>query len=423
MTGESESPGESGQVAFSLETPDWLSKLRPERPAEAPVASQEEDASENLEAAELPSWVQAMRPVEAVLPEARTPASEEIGSAEASGPLAGLRGVLPSAPGPGAMRKPPAYAVKLQVNSNQQRYAAQLEKMVMDEGQPRGSKPARLASNRLWRLAISFVLVLAVLLPLVVGKQFTPDMKLYPSEWEKTSMLLNEFRADAPILLVFDYDPALSGELEASAAPVIDHILYRGNRLALVSTSPTGPALAERFLASTQSYHLQTGLEYTNLGYLAGGPAGILSFATDPVTAASLTVGGEPAWETAALLGVSRLSDFGAIIVLTDNADTGRIWIEQTRATIGDTPLLMIISAQAEPMIRPYFDSGQIQGMVTGLMGGKAYEQSYAVPGLARRYWDSFGLGMLAAVIMIAAGGAWSAVNAWRSRRKGGEEA
>lgn len=421
MSDEGESPVEPNQAAFSLETPDWLSKLRPDRSAETQVSPEEEAEPENLETADLPSWVQAMRPVESVISETGPSAPEDAGATEDSGPLAGLRGVLPSNPGLGAMRKPPAYAIKLQVSDNQQRYAAHLEKMVLEEGRARGLTPARLTSNRVWRWIISIILIAAVLLPLVSGRQFTPDMNLLPSEWSNTSTVLNEFPADAPILLVFDYDPALSGELEASAAPVIDHVLFLGARLALVSTAPTGPALAEQFLESTQPYHLETGLQYTNLGYLAGGPAGILSFATNPVAAARLTVDGDPAWETPALQGVSKLSDFAAVIILTDNADNGRIWIEQTRTFIGGTPLLMIISAQAEPMIRPYYDSGQIQGMVTGLVGGKTYEQSYAAPGLARRYWDSFGLGALAAEIMIAVGSVLGAIMAWRARKKTGE--
>ncbi len=424
MSDEGASSAEPGQTAFSLETPDWLSKLRPDRGTEPPSPAQEEEVElENLETAELPSWVQAMRPVEAVIAEARPTAPEEIGAAEGSGPLAGLRGVLPAGPGLGSMRKPPAYAIKLQVTDNQQRYAAQLEKMILDEGQVRGRKRARSTSTMLWRLVISIILIAATLLPLVTGQQFTPDLKGYPSEWSNTSILLDQFPANAPMLAVFDYDPAFSGELTASAATVIDRVLFLGTRLTLVSTTPTGPALAEQFLESTQAYHLETGLQYTNLGYLAGGPTGILSFATDPVATAQLTVDGDPAWETPALQGVTQLSDFAALIILTDNADTGRTWIEQTRSSIGNTPILMIISAQAEPMIRPYYDSGQIQGLVTGLVGGKAYEKNYATPGLARRYWDSFGLGTLAAVVMVAAGSAWGMIMAWRTRKKAGEEA
>jgi len=126
------------------------------------------------------------------------------------------------------------------------------------------------------------------------------------------------------------------------------------------------------------------------------------------------------------LQGIQRLSDFAAIIILTDNADSGRVWIEQTGSMIGNTPMLMVISAQAEPMILPYYDSGQIKGLVTGLAGGEAYEKTFVRPdaqtGLAQRYWNSFSAGTLVAELLIVSGAVWNAVIAWRTRRdKSGE--
>jgi hypothetical protein len=119
------------------------------------------------------------------------------------------------------------------------------------------------------------------------------------------------------------------------------------------------------------------------------------------------------------LQGVAQLSDFAVVIILTDNADTGRNWIEQSSLYLGQTPMVMVISTQAEPMIRPYFDSGQLKGLVSGLVDAKTYEQSYNRPGLADHYWDSFSLASLVAEIMIAIGAIWSAFAAWRARRKG----
>jgi hypothetical protein len=79
--------------------------------------------------------------------------------------------------------------------------------------------------------------------------------------------------------------------------------------------------------------------------------------------------------------------------------------------------MLMVISAQAEPMIRPYYDSGQLKGLVSGLAGGRAYGQATQRPGPAGAYWDAFSAGMLAAEIMIVVGAVWSAISAWRERR------
>ena len=421
-------PAEDSQANFPMEVPDWLSTLGLEE-AEETVAGKSAQKAEAHEPGELPSWVQAMRPVEAVMAESEVPQEKAEEESAAGGPLAGLSGVLPLGPGLGPLRKMPAYSSKLQVTESQKRHAASLERLVSTESEPRPIKgQSRMPPARLLRWVIALVLILAASLPIVTGIQTVPGA-IYPAELGPTRELINGLGTNSPVLVVFDYEPALSGELEAAAAPVIDHLLFKAPRLAIISTSPTGPILAERFLKTTQASHGyqrsdpvdQRGEGYINLGYLAGGPAGVLGFAQNPSVTAANSVEGAPAWGTQPLQGVQNLSDFAALIILTDNPDTGRIWIEQAGPYLKNSPLLMVISAQAEPMLRPYYDSGQIKGLVTGLAGGKAYEQAnepaFPGPGLARRYWDAFSLSLFLAEMMILIGGLWGAMAAWRARR------
>jgi hypothetical protein len=158
---------------------------------------------------------------------------------------------------------------------------------------------------------------------------------------------------------------------------------------------------------------------------LAGGQSGIQFFALSPENAAPFTLGGKPAWQSAPLQGIQKLSDFATILILTDDAETGRIWIEQTGSAIGSIPLLMVISAQAEPMLLPYYSSGQIKGLVTGLVGGEAYAQTYKRPdgqtGPIQNYWNSLSIGVLIAELMIILGALWYSLFGWiaRSSKKG----
>jgi hypothetical protein len=416
---EAAPPSFERAASLPLETPDWLAALKPEAgekkvPAAAPAAPPE------IAAAELPTWVQAMRPVEAVVAEGQA-AQEEKEVTALGGPLAGLAGVLPLTPGLGVLRKPPAYSARLQMTEGQQRHAASLERLVAAENEPRPiAGQARLRSASLLRWIIALLLILAVGLPLATGAQVVPAA-VYPSELGATRELITGLEASPAVLLIFDYEPALSGELEAAAAPVIEHLLFKGPRLAILSTSPTGPILAESFMRKVPAPP-----EYVNLGYLAGGPAGVLGFAESPPDVATYTLAGANAWQTPTLQGVQQLNDFAAVILLTDNADTGRAWIEQAGPRLDTTPLIMVISAQAEPMIRPYYDSGQVRGLVTGLAGGKAYEQAneaaFTGMGLARRYWNAFSSGLLAAEALIVLGGLWSFFEAWRARRTQAKE-
>jgi hypothetical protein len=85
----------------------------------------------------------------------------------------------------------------------------------------------------------------------------------------------------------------------------------------------------------------------------------------------------------------------------------------------------MVVSAQAEPLVRPYYEGNpkQVQGMVVGLVGGTSYERALNHPGSARKYWDSYSLALLlSAVLMILLGAANAISGLVDSRRKAKRE-
>lgn len=395
---------------FSMEMPEWLSALGPAeaKPSEGGAPLTEGEA---LAPAELPSWVQAMRPVEAVVPE--TPVGGTPGAIpEREGPLAGLQGVLPAVPGMIPSGKPKAHAIRLQATEGQQAHAALLEQIIAAESTPQPiTTPPFVLSQRVLRWAIAALIVLLVSAMLFSGSRALPMPVALPLETRAAFQVIERLPPNAAVLLVFDYEPALAGEMEAAAAPLVDNMLtLRGPRLTLLSTSPTGAALAERFLARTQAGHgYQSGQQYVNLGYLAGGQSGVLGFAVNPPATMPFSLDGQYAWNLPPLQDVRALADFDALVVLTDRVDAGRTWIEQTGQQRGAAPLLIVASAQAGPMLLPYTLSGQVDGMVSGLSGGAGFEQAnLGRPGLARAYWDAFSLGTFAAALMIAVGSLWN---------------
>jgi hypothetical protein len=113
------------------------------------------------------------------------------------------------------------------------------------------------------------------------------------------------------------------------------------------------------------------------------------------------------------LQNVAALDGFALVIVATDNPETARAWIEQAYPRLNGKPLVMVVSAQAGPMVRPYFDAypRQIQGLVSGLAGGAAYESTFGRSGSATTYWGSFSLGLLTACLLIILGGALNAAS------------
>jgi hypothetical protein len=182
-------------------------------------------------------------------------------------------------------------------------------------------------------------------------------------------------------------------------------------RFAFISTSPTGGLLAERlFSGPLNGSNYVRGANYFNLGYLPGGLTGVRSFAQSPETTMTIDLDRNPA----PLQGVKSLSQFAAMLVITDNAESARTWIEQAS---GQTPMVIVSSAQAAPMVEPYYDSHQVNGVVSGLYGGAVFGQNNATgTGFARPYWDTFSIGLILAAFLILGGGLWNLAISARNR-------
>jgi len=109
------------------------------------------------------------------------------------------------------------------------------------------------------------------------------------------------------------------------------------------------------------------------------------------------------AWDSPNVETVKRLSDFAMLIIATENPETGKAWIEQTQSFLGDTPLALLVSAQAAPMIQPYYETEpkQIQGFLSGLSSGAEYQSLLGRTATSGNYWSAFSISVLAAILMI----------------------
>ena len=422
---ESSLANQDVDALFAVDMPDWLSQPEPGageatalQEAASPTGPRDELAPVNL-----PSWVQAMRPVEAVISETSAVSADQ--KTEREGPLAGLRGVIPLAP-IGSAQRPRALSLKLQATDEQQASASLVEQILAGESsaQPMKVSPFMSAQRALrWGLAGLFLLVLSAVIGL--DRRFIPIIVSTPQMAEISSLsnTILGLPDRAPVLVVMDYEPSLAGEMEATSGPLLDQLVaLRTPTLVFVSTSPNGTGLVDRLLANTKisspapdGLGYQAGSQYFNAGYLPGGLTGVRGFTEAPQTVLPTA-------------GVNLFSEFAALILITDHAESGQVWIEQvtlakqvgleTDPALAGQQFLVVASAQAGPMLRPYVSSRQVAGMVSGLPEAARYENmNNSRPGNVRPYWDAFGIGLVLAIGSIVIGSVWSLFAGIRARR------
>ncbi|MCE7858740.1 MAG: hypothetical protein DYG86_03005 [Chloroflexi bacterium CFX2] len=388
------------------EMPDWLSNAL-ETPV-TPGASEPGTGSDALASNVLPSWVEAMRPMDQAIPGSSSLMSDQ--TFEQRGALAGLQGVLPAGLGFAPTSKPKTYSNKLSVNDEQLKHAEIFEQVLAAETAPEMLVTERqIGASRGLRWAISAILIGVILTVTFLGTRFLSVPIGVPNELRFSMAVAQAIPENAPVLVVMDYDASRAGEMEAASAPLFDNLmLLKHPRLTFIASNEPGAILSERFITGPLAVHnYQSGVTYLNLGYLAGAQVGIRAFAENPMLAAPMEITGQPAWALPPLQDVKSLDQFALIVLITDDADAARSWIEQTETARGVVPIVAISSAQAAPMIQPYYDSGQVAGIISGLYGGAIVERQYnnGRPGLARNYWDAYSLGMLLALVFTLGGG------------------
>jgi hypothetical protein len=89
-------------------------------------------------------------------------------------------------------------------------------------------------------------------------------------------------------------------------------------------------------------------LRYTDLGFVPGQVNGVQSL-------------------------LAEAGDVQLIIEVAASPETARWWAEQLQANRSEIPLVVGVSAGAEPLAMPYVQSGQIKGLVSGFPGAVAY--------------------------------------------------
>ncbi|MCB8962417.1 MAG: hypothetical protein H6651_19050 [Ardenticatenales bacterium] len=344
-----------GSEMISAMGGEWAAML-----AELPGAAEDEPEEPiQLEAAEIPEWLQELKPDENAPHEAAEP--EEV-----TGVLAGVRGVIDVEP----VIALPRQAEQLQqvaVTDQEQQQAALLRQVAIAERAQvihLGAQRAR-AIPAWARLLLAVLLIAALLASQLAPVKTLVDNLLTPPPAPAESSAALDLLAginNQTVLVAVDYTPAMQGELDALARPLLAQLAAQGNQFVLMSQYPAGMALARQLTAE---------LDTAELGYLPGEAVALRQLSS--------------CLNDAACEGLEAAAgDIGLILLLTSERTSLQNWMEQVTALNDTIPLVAALPELLSPLAAPYLQTGQIDGALSGAQSGAAATDDAALVDLAR---------------------------------------
>ena len=262
------------------------------------------------------------------------------------------------------------------------------------------------------RLIVTILILLAVIMPIIAPGFSVIIPVLFPTEVVNTLGTVQALPTEKPVLIAAHFEAGLAGELDWAAQPVLKHLVTRGVPLTLTSTNVVGFAILQDMVTQAIGGDPEYARDQKvmDLGYLPGGAIGMGALVNNPLSTLPFTTDLQPVREHPAFVNLNALSDFGALIILTDNPEFARTWVEQVDGGEADLPLLAVVSAQAAPLLQPYFDSGQINGYVAGMSGALYYEMLTMRAGSATARFSAYQMSLLLVAVLIFAGGVVSLI-------------
>ena len=214
--------------------------------------------------------------------------------------------------------------------------------------------------GRLAPLVLLLSLAATTLVPTDAGLDFS---NADASAADRLSSSLDALPAGALVLVGFDPDLGTYAEVRPTVRTLVADLLERDARLAFISLTPEGRALAVTELERAR----QSGVEparIIDLGYLPGAEAALVRLAG--VIAA-------PGEDLA--LGPPELNgEAPALAIVIGGNDLGpRSWVEQVEPRLPDLPIAAVVPAVLLPDVQPYVASGQLIALIATPGDGATY--------------------------------------------------
>lgn len=221
-----------------------------------------------------------------------------------------------------------------------------------------------------WPALVVAVLVAGLVLPIGGGLSLADRDDASAARW---TAVLDGLPDEATVIVGFDPDLGTYAEIRPTVRTLMADLLHRNARLAVISLTPEGRALALGELGRLDRLEANP-TRLVDLGFLPGAEAALVALAR--ATAGDLT-----------LTGPSDAVDLAGtdLALVVGGNDLGpRSWVEQFGIRAPGIGIAAVTPSVLLPEVRPYLESGQLVALAGTPFEGAGYRDRVDLGAVAR---------------------------------------
>jgi len=230
-------------------------------------------------------------------------------------------------------------------------------------------------------------LVIEVDLP-IVASQPVQDMydqieRLQKLEASRASIPAEQQAALRSTLLIsMDYDPASKPELEPMSLGIITHALCNGVKVVGMTLNQHGQDLGERVMQrAAKACNADYGRDWAYLGFKPGGATLIINMGQDFHDAYNQDYRGTSTKSLEVTRNITSLNSFGYVVSVASSVFWEQ-WVIFGQARYNFVYGTGVAGVLA-PDVFPFMQTGQVKGLLGGLVGAAEFESLIKRPGTA----------------------------------------
>ncbi len=213
----------------------------------------------------------------------------------------------------------------------------------------------------------------------------------------KSFEVLDSLKENDVIMMEIGYSISGAADVEPQTVAILKHLFDKGVKIIFTAVQTEGPMITERLVAPYEEAGKEYGVDFVNLGYLAGGENAIAAYCGDLKKSYPTDFRNNSTSALPLLKDVNGAADVTMYVFFsTQNSD---MYVRQV--TQYHVPIVGGLINTIAPQAEPYVNAGQLAGILVGLRGGAEYEMLMKSPGQGVASMDAQSMGHLLIILFI----------------------